>query len=551
MTHVPKILVLVLTAVLSACGGERNIAPTPIEGPVPVNEDDNMGAIPPDTAGRGDESNPTPTPMDIPDGGNVMGTYIPNRPNNEDTFGVAELSMLFEESIYTPSTTAGGTGPQDVYIVLGAASGTVPNSQWTTLGTGTYAGVTVGALTFEDSENADRVVEYLKYSDFGSGISTFNAPVTVRLTKGATAAMRHNVKTIVDELNQVLPEDRRLTIGSDVDRLSDPKYPYDLDSGCSRACPLLVADNELVVAHVDSLLQEEGYYGRAFYDRNSDGSRRAAYLSIDNGDNTGSSRGFTNLISHEMLHALGLDAHVPPSIFPDALLSQGGENVTTEGVSERLISGPNWTYGVFCDGVKCTPYFPTIPAIEGEAIWALYNRFATTGHVRADEISIDSLGYWEDSAYRLFGLVETTGGRVGFGVDYRRPSGWVRPWFAGISNFAWLGGFGTAVWNGAVLGVTPALDPVVGKTRLSVDMDTQTGNLEFDNMKTDNGSGAVVWGNGELSYTIGVHVDGLYKTGGADGDLRGVFLGPNHEGVGGTLRRDDLVAAFGASRQAQ
>ena len=436
-----------------------------------------------------------------------------------------------------------------MYVLYGAASGTVPNTDWYILGGGTFEGITVGALTFEDSENAHRVVEYLKSAAFGNGISTFNGPVTVRITTNAHEDLRNNVKTVVEELNRLLPEDRRLEIGADVEHLSDPHDPYDRGDHCRLVCQLLVADDEIVVAEIDNL-HEQGYFGRMYPDDSLDGSRRAAYLAIDSV--AGSSYKFTNLIAHEMLHALGLDNHASPSIFPDALLSHGGAVVNTEDTPDHLLSAPTHGFGSICFERGCTYYYgPVIPAIEGEAIWALYNKFAITGFVGTDDINVDNLGYWEDRAYRMFGVVETSGGGVGFGVDFRRPSQWVRPWFGGVENFSYPQGFGTLVWNGAILGVTPALNPVIGKATVSVDLDTSTGNIDFDKLQTDDGSGVARWGDGRLKYSIGVNGNGIYRTGGSEGDLFGAFLGEQHEGVGGTLERDDLVAAFGAKREVQ
>ena len=519
MNKIFTIFVLSIATLLSACGGESSVVSIP-------NGNSNTG--------------------------NASDNYIPSRPSNSDTSASEKFSDLFEDinaqNNLVSSDSAVDTAPEPMYVLFGAASGTVPNTEWNILGGGTYQGIAVGALTFEDSENADRVVEYLKSAAVGNGISTFNGLITVRVTRDAHEYLRDNVKTVVDELNRLLPEDRRLVIGADVNHLSDPHDPYERGDHCRLLCQLLVADNEIVVAEIDDL-QEQGYLGRMYPDDRLDGSRRAAYLAIDTV--AGSSYKFTNLIAHEMLHALGLDNHVSPSIFSDALLSNGGSIVNTEDTPNQLLAAPTYDFGRICFEQGCTYYVPAIRAIEGEVIWALYNKFATTGFVETSDLSVDSLGYWEDRAYRMFGVIETPGGNVGFGVDFRRPSHWVRPWFGGVENFSYLRGFGTSVWNGAILGVTPTLNPVIGKARVSVDLDTSRGNIDFDNLQTDDGSGVVRWGGGRLEYTIGVDVNGIYRTGGSEGELIGAFLGEQHEGVGGTLERDDLVAAFGAKREVQ
>lgn len=519
MRKITTALVLSVATLLSACGGKS--------GHVSVSDGDSYTS-------------------------NGSDNYLPNRPGNTDTSAAEQFADLYEDInaqndvVTTALADERPRVEEPRYVLFGVPSGTVPNTEWNVLGGGTYDGVTVGALTFVDSENADRVVEYLKSAALGDAISTFNSTVTVRISRDAHDYLRDNVKAVVAELNRLLPEDRSLVIGADVDHLPDPHQPYERGDHCRLFCPLLVADNEIVIAAIDNLL-EQGYFGRMYSDDRLDGSRRAAYLTIDSG--AGSSYKFTNLIAHEMLHALGLDNHVSPSIFPEALLSNGGSFVSTEDTPDRLLSAPTYNFGSVCLEEGCIYYVPTIRAVEGEAVWALYNRFAPTGFVEKGDISVDGLGYWEDRAYRMFGVVETPGGDVGFGVDFRRPSHWARPWFGGVENFSYLQGVGTSVWNGAILGVTPALHPVVGKARVSVDLDSSTGNIDFDNLKTDDGSGVVTWGDGRLGYAIGVNTNGIFRTGGSEGELFGAFLGGQHEGVGGTLERADLVAAFGAKRE--
>ena len=56
------------------------------------------------------------------------------------------------------------------------------------------------------------------------------------------------------------------------------------------------------------------------------------------------------------------------------------------------------------------------------------------------------------------------------------------------------------------------------------------------------------WSTGSLGYTITVGGNYLRSTGGDDGTVNGQFYGVDHEGVAGSLERDDLTAAFGATR---
>jgi hypothetical protein len=57
-----------------------------------------------------------------------------------------------------------------------------------------------------------------------------------------------------------------------------------------------------------------------------------------------------------------------------------------------------------------------------------------------------------------------------------------------------------------------------------------------------------LWGDGGLSYTVKVSGNAFTGVGGDDGAVEGIFVGLAHEGMAGTLKRNDLVGAFGGSR---
>ena len=75
---------------------------------------------------------------------------------------------------------------------------------------------------------------------------------------------------------------------------------------------------------------------------------------------------------------------------------------------------------------------------------------------------------------------------------------------------------------------------------------------ELQSWSTGSAPGAVgtgeIWNIGRLSYEITVGANYLRSTGGDAGTLNGQFYGPGHEGVAGSIERDDLTAAFGAMR---
>ena len=120
---------------------------------------------------------------------------------------------------------------------------------------------------------------------------------------------------------------------------------------------------------------------------------------------------------------------------------------------------------------------------------------------------------------------------------------------------------GNVTWEGYLLGFTPDKEPVSGNTSINIDIGVLAGRVDFTDLTywavgaelaPDTGN---TWGDSNLSYMIEV-ADGrfasifqyFHETGGDEGDLIVNFAGANHEGVVGTLKRDDLKAAFGAIR---
>ena len=57
-----------------------------------------------------------------------------------------------------------------------------------------------------------------------------------------------------------------------------------------------------------------------------------------------------------------------------------------------------------------------------------------------------------------------------------------------------------------------------------------------------------MWGDGDLNYDIAVEGNVFARTGGDEGVIAGAFFGASHQGMGGTLVRDDLGAGFAGTR---
>lgn len=103
-------------------------------------------------------------------------------------------------------------------------------------------------------------------------------------------------------------------------------------------------------------------------------------------------------------------------------------------------------------------------------------------------------------------------------------------------------------------GRTAESDAVAGSATLNVTLASLSGSLGFSALEvwTDAPPGApgtdMPWTHETLDYTIGITGNRFIQTGGADGTVTGVFVGPNHEGMGGVLERTDLIASFAGRR---
>lgn len=144
-----------------------------------------------------------------------------------------------------------------------------------------------------------------------------------------------------------------------------------------------------------------------------------------------------------------------------------------------------------------------------------------------------------------------------FGVAAR--NGLVQRWATGIAPFQdfqeeWtLGTRGTWSWSGILVGLTPGYRAVVGRASLWVNTRSFDGELNFSELEfwtgspVELGTGAL-WRDGDLQYAITVRGNTFVQTGGDDGVVTGVFLGSHYDGMAGTLKRNDLTAAFGGRR---
>ena len=251
---------------------------------------------------------------------------------------------------------------------------------------------------------------------------------------------------------------------------------------------------------------------------------------IDHTRLTGTDRMET--VVHEILHTLGR-RHPDPARFQDTIM--------------RIMDADGRKTGAV--GVPGHVLHP----LDREALLAVYG-WLDPGDTPAN--IAEDLGPWASTSYHIRGDIEAVDGAA-FGVAFR--NGLSQPWASGPTPWTNLADnsalSGTASWEGAMIGFDLHTGSHVGSDAdLEIDLGSLAGALDFTSMEAW-ATGDVVaigtgtmWGDGDLAYTVRVRGNTFIQTGGDQGVVTGAFFGARHEGMGGTLLRDDLKAAFGGSR---
>ena len=233
-----------------------------------------------------------------------------------------------------------------------------------------------------------------------------------------------------------------------------------------------------------------------------------------------------SMTAYGLLRALGILRSADRSEFPDSLVREHSH-----------------------------PFINQLPDIDGEALHAAYERLAPG--TLPEDLSAERLGPWEDTSFHLRGDLDFAGGEASFGVALR--NGLARPWASGTAPLAKLENntalFGTATWNGALLGMTPSAETVAGDALLTIELRTLDGALDFSGLERWGEEAApgiaglgAPWGDDDLRYSIEVDGNTFRRIGGDDGEVAGAFFGASHEAMGGVLERSDLTASFGGVR---
>ena len=376
---------------------------------------------------------------------------------------------------------------------------------------------TVSHGTVQDGVGAATLIDYLQ-RDAAAALAgvliRFGEAPTVRYVEGTSAGQVDELVGAVRLINANLPRDFQLTVDSspvtaaadaagtspstlaagqilvEYDRREDWEIPYD------------AADNPVGAA----LWWDQG--GAAF----------TARVYVDDTRVTAGARRKT-VLAHELIHALGR-FHPDRARFPDSIM-----NIPAVAADAYVL-------------------YP----LDREALLAVYGTLspgATPGEIATD------LGPWDDESMHVRGDL----GDLAFGTSLR--NGLVQPWAAvprpGIDLADNDALTGSATWAGRLLGLTPTADSVAGAGGMTIDLASLRGTLDFTEMESWAGAPGLVgtgatWLDGDLNYTVSVRGNLFGRTGGDEGRITGVFSGASHEGMAGTLSRDDLAAGFAGTR---
>ena len=371
-----------------------------------------------------------------------------------------------------------------------------------------------------DGVGRSELVAYLRELFPDGKIARWPQAPTVRIVGQASTLDKNIVAATVQLINSSLPEGSKVTVGSplpaDTGSVANtirikfvPTSPR--GAGATTYNRISTTANGYKVV-ADSLIE---FYKNTNAYRDATGTTDAGVASI---------RRAVILLAHEMMHALGADNH-PAANYP------------------TILEGTASIYAVEQNG-ELQPLSLLYP-IDREALQALYSL--------EPGVSPLSLGPWARTSTHIHG----NGPHAGFGVALR--NGYAEPWAYGYTPDSDLADnralSGNAAWTGELLGLTPDAAAVAGDARIGVNLASMTGRADFTNLETWAANAApgaprtgTQWLDGDLGYTISVRGNTFRETGGDQGRLTGIFTGRQHEGATGTLERDDLTAAFGASR---
>ena len=372
-------------------------------------------------------------------------------------------------------------------------------------------------IRLRDGVSKNELVDYLMADAERGIVDRWSTPPTIRVAYGTSDAQERDVLNSVRLLNSALPPEWQIRYGE------QHASPVD---GASE-----LRDGEIIVAFdprrswPSDVPSNADTLGFAHWTNDASAIESGAVW-IDH-TRLPDERDRIQVILHEIIHTLGR-GHVPPSQFTETIMNP----IIGDGADHLVLH-----------------------ALDQDALFAVHDRLEPGTPARN---VYEELGPWSDVSNHVIGRTGYVPGRyeaVLYGAVER--NGLVRPWAAALyPSPPATPLLGSASWSGRLLGLTPASEAVSGDANMSMDFGQFRGRLAFTSMESwparqplgEIGTGRT-WGDGDLHYGIEASGSAFRSTGGDDGTVTGMFFGQNHENVGGTLRRSDLAAGFGAERR--
>ena len=352
---------------------------------------------------------------------------------------------------------------------------------------------------------------------------------TIRLDQSTTDQERQAVARVVREINAALPWEFRLVLGTDIaqpfERDGVPKGEIHIrftNGKSSTSWPDLDEDNQGYILGVGGLNAMRGGFVLIDTDATETSDPSSAFLQF--------------VLTHELLHAMGIVAHADPDQYPNSVLAP---------------TSANWQ--------NKRPIYTTL---DGEAL--LVNVPPGT---RVADLATTDLGPWDSTGFHLVGVLDLDGNQeIQFGAGFRNGLG--KPWAYGptpgttIQDNPSLTDNLRATWSGYLLGFSAKGNTIAGKSEIAIDLKSLSGEVHFNDLEYWGiksapgrpGTGTL-WQDGDLGYTLAIvregTIEGFVSTsalGDDPGVVSGAFVGRAHEGTAGVVKHPDLSAGFGAKR---
>jgi len=224
------------------------------------------------------------------------------------------------------------------------------------------------------------------------------------------------------------------------------------------------------------------------------------------------------VLVHEFLHAMGIQGHVDSIEFPDSIMGAVGDFFPNPGF--------------------------TMHRVDREILQIMYMSKITELYNDWSE--------WSDTSLHIVGRANDDS--FNFGTAWF--NGLPQPWARGVAPLRSLSDnprlFGTVSWDGAFVGFSGP-SPLAGDVQLRVNLNmlNQPQDLSFRDIyyfSRYEETGPNRWFPARnLDYKVTMAENSFFHIS-PEGQIMGSFFGLSHEAMGGTLKRTDMVGAFGGKR---